>query len=185
VCCLDSCLSFWLPGTDAASEFEYLLTTLSCSARTASPTLYWRAPEIVESHSDFTSGRITLNVTFSPPASYPGRMYCAALLTTGNTTIDNVGQIVAAGAFVPYFEGDYRANIAISGLRALSSYVTYCYFETAQGVGNNLATVRATRELHTTACCKTIAFTSAPSVLYGDPTSIPPTRRAAMCSAMP
>jgi hypothetical protein len=101
-------------------------------------------------------------------------MYCAALLTTGNTRIDNVGQIVAAGAYVPYFEGDYRANIAISGLRALSSYVTYCYFETAQGVGNNLATVRATRELHTTACCKTIAFTSAPSVLYGDPNKYSP-----------
>lgn len=135
----------------------------------AAPTLYWHAPEIVHTRSSFTAGQIALNVTFAPPASYPGRMYCAAFPASGNTTITNVGQVVTAGTFVPYFEDDERANIVISGLHALSPYVTYCYFETSQGVSNSLSTVRATREFHTTSCCKTVTFLNAPSVLYGDP----------------
>ena len=114
--------------------------------------------------SVYTSGRIAMNVTIQPAAVYPGKLFCAAFLNKGNIT--SVGQVVAKGTSVSYLAGADLVNIAMSGLQALSPYESYCYLETSLGKGNSIAEVKATRTLHRTACCKEIAFSNAPSVLY-------------------
>ena len=124
----------------------------------ASPTLDWRAPQVTSIVSTFTAGLISLNVTFSPAASYPGRMYCAAF--SNNVTITSVGQVVAAGLYAGYPFASSEASIAITGLSALSPYTTYCYFENSFGTGNSISEVLRTRRFHRTACCKDIVFTT-------------------------
>lgn len=102
---------------------------------------------------------------------YPGQVFCTALPNNG--TVNSTDTVVVTGTSEAYLIGADSVTLQIAGLNALSSYASYCYLETAQGVGNSLQEVLQTRRVHTTACCKSLTFTNLPASLYGDSTKYP------------
>eukprot|EP01032_Pedospumella_encystans_P023019 gene23019-26073_t len=156
-------------------NYVILYTTYS---PTAAPTYSPLAPVINCITSAYTSTSIRLDLTFTQGALYPGQVYCAVFAP--NTTTVMVDQIVIAsesgddssgsssGSVVSYLSGDSNLHITIANLLALTHYVTFCYVETAKGIGNSQSEVMNTRREHNTECCKSITFTNAPTVLYGN-----------------
>ena len=127
--------------------------------------------------ASYASTSITLDLTFAAASVCPGRVYCAAF--ANSVTLATADQIAIAsdgdddsgsssGSMQPYLPGDTTVLLTIANLLALTHYVTFCYIETAQGVGNTQSEVQDSRQEHSTPCCKSIVFTNAPAVLYGN-----------------
>lgn len=135
---------------------------------TASPTLYRFAPTILTQTLSSTKTTITLNLQFSPVATYPGIIYCSAFPSGTNSV--TINQVVSSAATVNYLVGAFSGTITIRNLKESERYNTFCYIKNTLGFDNSVSEVTATRKVQDTACCRTISFTNAPAVVFGDTT---------------
>ena len=87
---------------------------------------------------------------------------CAAFSPT--FTLSSVLQIAAKRSLV--FYSTNSIDYAITGLSPYSNYDVYCYAKSSYLVSMSLADVLNTRIAMTTACCKTIAFSSVPQAVF-------------------
>ena len=134
-------------------------------------------------HAGRTNVTITVNLTTSlnMPGSAPGNiLYCIGLGSSSTPT--SIGAVksasfdgsISAGAFVavPRFSTfSYMQKVKLDGLVALQSYAIFCYAESPQGLGTDLASVISKKLSVETSCCKTLSFTNAPKFLYAGSSS--------------
>eukprot|EP01032_Pedospumella_encystans_P023522 gene23522-26627_t len=111
-----------------------------------------------------TRSSITLTATFSA-ATFSGTVYCAAFLD--GAAVAN-SQVLTSGASVTYLAGATSATVIITGLQAVVDYDAYCVAATVGGVASLETALSATKVDVQTFCCNVIAYSVAPSYIYGD-----------------
>jgi hypothetical protein len=84
--------------------------------------------------------------------------------------------VIATGYSADYTANATGAAVVVSGLKAVVTYRVYCTVRTAGGEVSNGADLLATAEDVSTDCCRQIAFTSAPSFVYGTPSKYTPSQ---------
>jgi hypothetical protein len=109
---------------------------------------------------------VTITVTFDKPTVYGGFYYGGVLIK--DTELLSVNQVVVASTPVQYLAGATSVVATIRGLSAVTDYDLYSYVLSDAGYGLSLDATITTVRAFTTSCCKTIAFSNAPSSVYGD-----------------
>ena len=92
-------------------------------------------------------------------------MYCAAFLNGATVT---TSQVLTSGASATYLAGATSATVVVTGLQAVVDYDAYCVAATVGGVASLETALSATKVGVQTSCCNVIAFSVAPSYIYGD-----------------
>jgi hypothetical protein len=108
-----------------------------------------------------------VSVTVTLASDSPGAVYCIAM-SKGDVPISVAA--LKSGGTVKQFQtlGNVTITVMIPSLSALKAYQIFCYAQTSGGLGNSYAEVLSTIQVFTTSCCHEIAFTNAPTSVYGD-----------------
>jgi len=81
--------------------------------------------------------------------------------------VTSASDVIVSGAKVNYLAGATTATVVIPSLKAVTDYDVYCAAVTVNGVANTDSAVLATKKDATTDCCNSLAYTNAPSYVYG------------------
>ena len=117
----------------------------------------------------------TISVAFTAAKSFPGTVYCLVTSPGNASAPKSVSVVSSLGQSTTYTSlKDSPVAVAVTGLRAMKSYTAYCYVQLSTGAGSALSEVVSVgRKTFSTPCCKSVAFTAAPVVAFGDVSNYP------------
>lgn len=116
------------------------------------------------SASVLSSSQILLTVPFESASRYAGSVYCIALQVGKRPASTSV--VLQSTSVTSYGIGTSSVSVSLSFLTPLQTYSTYC---AALGIDNqqtSYSNVLSTALNVTTSCCKSLLFTSVPSLIY-------------------
>lgn len=157
------------PSSVASSRQPTIQPTQPTSQPSSRPSysIYsYTAPRFTSLATTASRTTITVTGTLDLSSKYAGIIYCAAL--TNATNLTSTSMVVTSGKSLGYVSNTRTFSLAITGLTPVTVYNVYCYVATTSGFVNSLATVRSTKTISTTQCCKTLTFTSRPSYVNSD-----------------
>jgi hypothetical protein len=95
-----------------------------------------------------------------------GAVYCTALEQRSLVNTTSLADIYRAGSVVQVLNASLPSQLTLSGLRPDSEYTVVCYSQDAANHVMKLEVVRAASLVASTACCRSVAFTTTyPTVL--------------------
>lgn len=115
-----------------------------------------------------------MTLTFVDAPLFSGVAYCAASSVNASsvyTTSTIQSYLVREATQTAYLPRDLSATVTITSLTPLSTYFVYCSVQNSLGLSTPGSTVLAQGFSTTTACCKTISFSSAPAFIYANATA--------------
>lgn len=113
-----------------------------------------------------TARNVSLVVDLSVTDQSAGAVYCMAL--SGGLQPLSIGAILNSGSPKHYVSRKISPVVVIIGLIALTSYRAFCYVQTADGSGTDIADVVSSAVTFQTSCCHGITFTNTPASVYGN-----------------
>jgi hypothetical protein len=155
-------------GYAKASFIEQLPTSQPSGQPSSRPTFIPLAPKIITiSIFPFrTSSLFTL--TIDSRSDYAGTIHCSSFTNTTSSFFPSVNSIVINGYSSVFAAHQTSVNITVKNLSPVTSYSSFCYVTTTDGLVSSNTQIRNSRRLFSTQCCKGLSFSNFPVSLYSD-----------------
>lgn len=139
---------------------------LPTSQPSQSPTIVYKAPEVVQSYSNVSSSSTVVTWGLDENCKFAGTLYSGLFSAGSNVT--KISQIQAAAVAVQYQSSQRFVAVQHSGLTPFTSYDVYAYVETLAGYVNSKSVALASKHTFTTGCCRSMKYTQSPAFVYAD-----------------
>jgi hypothetical protein len=155
-------------GYAKASFIEQLPTSQPSGQPSSHPTFIPLAPKIITISIVPLRTSSIFTITIDTRSDYAGTIHCTAFTNTSNSFFPSVNSIVINGYSSVFAAHQTSVNITLKNLSPITSYSSFCYVTTTDGLVSSNSQIHNSRRLFTTQCCKGLSFSNSPISLYSD-----------------
>jgi hypothetical protein len=169
-----TCRPSVIPSSRPSSCPSGMPSSLPSSIPSLEPTVY---PTLHTHFLDFpgfgsinvspSSTECVLTVELNSASHYGGSLYCNRFISTFAVSSSD---IVKGGIYIPFSANENSLQLTFRNLLPSTSYVSYCAIQLSDGRESSASEIESSKMVWETVCCRSIVFTSVPSIFYTNST---------------